>query len=208
MYKNFLVILTIFLTGCTFLTHINLKHETIGDGGFISLNPCGPPCFYGITPGVTSDTQLQEIKTNFKDIFSNCKDTDLTRSGGGRSTICAGGIGISYNNNIIDGIGFSPSLNLSIQQVIDIYGTPDVVDVMVITLPDTPTKSRMVLYYDDLQAILGLENQPGTSFIIGPDSKISSIAYHTENKYNDFRTLGTKYGKTWQGFGTYQARLP
>jgi hypothetical protein len=209
MYKSFLIILMIFLVSCTFWSSIQNEHEVkVGDGGFLSLNPCGPPCFYGITPGITTDAQVQEIITNFKDIFPKCEETDLTRSGGGRSLSCADGIGMSYNNHLVDGISFSPSVNLSIQQVIDLYGSPDLVEVIVLSLTEAPIKSTMVLYYDDLHTALGLDEQSGTSFIIDPDSKISSIAYHTENSYNDFRTLAIKIGTPWQGFGTYQASFP
>jgi hypothetical protein len=200
--KIFILSFLILLMGCT------SSRPKIGDGGFLSLNPCGPPCFYGMTPGITTDKQVQQVITKLSNIFSNCNELNLTSSGGGRALLCDGDITVGYNGDTVDGITFSPYTTVSIQQVIDYYGPPDFVDVLVVSLPDKPFRSKMTLLFDRPQALLGLSDQSGTQFVINANSKITIISYSTENGYQVYRNRILSQGKPWIGFGTYDSRVP
>jgi hypothetical protein len=204
--KNVLISLCIFLVGCIFAPEID--SSPIDDGGFLSHNPCGPPCFFGITVGITSEMEADQILISNKNIFTNCEIRDNTSSGGGRGVNCDQNIGISYDNKIVEGIGFSPSVNITIQQVIDLYNSPDLVNTFVVSLPDEAFKSRMILYYDQLQVVLGLAEQDGTQYTIDSADVISNIAYYSDDMYLTLRSLAESNGVPWNGFDTYTSTLP
>ena len=44
----------------------------IGDGGFLSEEPCGPPCFWGIIPGETTEAEVAEILEQ-RGIYAACE---------------------------------------------------------------------------------------------------------------------------------------
>jgi hypothetical protein len=119
--------------------------DAIGDGGFISLKPCGPPCFFGITPGVTSYEEAIKLIDLQKNIFGICNDYDNRSRGGVYGKICNHGIGVSFTDNIVDVISFSLLEKITIQQVIDSYGPPDFLTVWVVSLPNDPYTSEIVL---------------------------------------------------------------
>ena len=206
MKKILYIITFILLTGCT--SRIFIKHgistNNIGDGGFISKNPCGPPCFFGITPGITTDKDISYLLNVLPDVITNCKEYDFTSEGGKNGLICDY-INITYRNNIVDVIGFSLSKNITIQQVIDSYGNPDLVDIDIISLPDKPYTTGMILYFDRIQTILQPPDQKGRKFTIDKDTRIIRIVYLTNNEY--LETRGIEGHIPWRGYGTYYSYL-
>jgi hypothetical protein len=53
----------------------------LGDGGLLSREPCGPPCFFGIIPGVSSkDDAITMLRSH--ELYLDCSEYDNTSQGG------------------------------------------------------------------------------------------------------------------------------
>ena len=177
--------------------------NNLGDGGFVSHKPCGPPCFYGIIPGTSIDVDVEQVRQNLSNVFSDCKTFDNSSSGAGRGLICSHGVGVAYDKQLVEGVGFSPWENITVQDVIEKYGTPDQVNVIFVSLPDNPFRTSVNLSYDRLFTILALPEQDGREYVITPSTKILQIAYYAESKYQDIRDATSRVATAWRGFGTY-----
>ena len=202
-----LICLFVLLAGCIFMPPFK-SVSSVKDGGFISLKPCGPPCFFGITPGITSTSQFNTIMNSNNSVFSHCKTIDNPYIGKNHHGInCDNGIAMSFTDQRVDGLGFIPTTPIKLGEVIELYGYPDLVDTMVVSLPDKPFESSFTLYYDQIRVILGSEDQAGIEYTVASDTIINDIAYYTQSKYQSFRTFVGTQGTLWKGFGSYSARL-
>lgn len=209
MKRIILLIICVFLVSCTPRQNTTNSDNAIGDGGLISLKPCGPPCFFGITPGVTSYEEAIMLIDAQKNIFINCKDIDLRKSEVNNGIRCGNGIGITFNNNIVNGIGFSLSETITIQQVIDLYGPPDLVEVVDDENYHATIKSICTLSFDQIRTFIGMAAQGGTEFMISSNSNIITIAYYSIDQYKQMRVPGKiELGVPWKGFGMYNVMPP
>jgi hypothetical protein len=94
----------------------NNKALEIGDGGLLSGKPCSAPCFWGIIPGSTTQKQALSILSSKLNI-NNCDSWDTRNSGGTRGIQCSN-IGIDFDGqNLVNGVGFSPTQKLTINDV-------------------------------------------------------------------------------------------
>jgi hypothetical protein len=102
----------------------NKPEEKIGDGGILSGQPCSAPCFWDITPGVTTIQQATDILSS-KLGLSNCDQLDTRNNGGSRGMQCSN-ITVDFDDkDLISGIGFSPANNITVDEIIKKYGNPD-----------------------------------------------------------------------------------
>lgn len=209
MKRNILLAICIFLVSCVPGQKTTETADAIGDGGFISLKPCGPPCFFGITPGVTSYDEAIKLIDNQKNIFINCQKNINHQSQANNGLSCANGIGITFKNSIVDGIGFSLTEAITIQQVIDSYGFPDLVEVGMDNYSNGIIKSICTLSFDQIQTFLGMADQEGTEFMISSSSNIITIAYYSIDQYKQIRVSGKlEFGVHWKGYGLYNVMPP
>ncbi|MBA3074003.1 MAG: hypothetical protein FP831_10430, partial [Anaerolineae bacterium] len=58
--KLLIVFLLVFTSSCTTQTE-EYPVLNIDDGGLLSKNPCTPPCFWNITPGITTEESAINI---------------------------------------------------------------------------------------------------------------------------------------------------
>jgi hypothetical protein len=176
--------------------------NALRDGGFISQKPCGPPCFFGIIPGETTEIEGEQARQNLGNVFVGCETFDKTASGA-RVLSCIDGVGVTYNKHLVEGVGFSPLEDITVQEVIEKYGPPDQVDVFLVSLPDYPYRVGASLSYDRLQTVLGFPEKDGRDYAINPNSKITSVAYYTKSKYQYLRDATSGGAVPWGGFKTY-----
>lgn len=117
------------------------KTVDVSDGGFLSGEPCSAPCFWNITPGITTEKQAMDELSSKLDVKS-CDPRDSRNSGGTRGNLCSG-ISISFDDqSIVNMIGFDSSQKITVADVINKYGYPNGVSI----------------------SILGIEMQPPVSF--------------------------------------------
>jgi hypothetical protein len=171
----------------------------IGDGGFLSKHPCGPPCFMGITPGIsTKDEVLEFLKTRIE--LSSCDIWD-TRNIGGTDGVSCELFAFTFDNaNIVSSIGFAADKELYINEVIEVYGNPDSLFV-VWEQDDTGdiVSVQMNLYYDSIYTRLDLIEQQSASYKATPDVIVKSISFLDYPTYERYK----EGAKPWEGFGEY-----
>lgn len=187
---------------CPFLYNI------IGDGGFLSGEPCGPPCFFGIVPEITNETEAIEMLKD-EGLYKLCDPVPFDARSELRGFQCCGvsvGINVYQETDIVEGIGFYPSKQITVEEVIDKYGEPDAVKVASIWFnwEDRP-ETTMMLYFFDINTVIDLGSQDGVIFNLKPSSQIQSISYSMiVSPSGDGDETGPKYISPWHGYGEYE----
>ncbi len=167
------------------------------DGGLFSEEPCQAPCFAGLVPGTTSETEAKEIiqESNY---FQNCTLED--RPNQGRWISCNGLI-ININNDtgVIEGIGFGTFLTYTLEEVVAKYGEPTTVWLALLGIPEAPEYSMIVLF-DESKIRVDIEVREATTetYLLEPSAKITNVAYYSE-EYSGL----SGYLQPWHGYGEY-----
>jgi hypothetical protein len=213
MWKSLLLFSALVgLTACTIVTDttgiatgtpspVPIVNNT-NDGGFFSDDPCGPPCFFDIIPGISTEEEVLASVEKFSHIFQNCESYDFTSSGGYRSLVCTY-VTIGYRNSRVGVVGFKPSAQITLQQVIDRYGSPDLFAVGFVNLPEYPPRARAVLFFDQIHTMLYPPDRDGEEFVFSAGTQIISITYLSKAEYESTRNI--KRNILWKGYGVYPA---
>ena len=207
MERITIFILLMMLSACSSQFPIVTTVPRIKDGGFLTGEPCGPPCFYNIVPGSTELSEAKNKISIYENVFTNCKS--YNQNGGDIiDGINCKDVSISFSNSTVDGLSFQPDSEISLEKVVNLYGPPDFVSSRIVSLPDKPFNSRASLYFDKLNTILILSEQTGTGIVITPDTAIMEITYLSEEEYSNIKSLANSTSVPWHGFGSYKAELP
>lgn len=114
------------------------------DGGLFSEEPCQAPCFAGIIPGITVESELVDIIED-NERFQGCELED--RPNQGRWVSCNGLIiTINKTNSTVDGVGFKTSQQFSLEDVMSKYGEPTLTSVIPIGIPEAPEIAMVVFW--------------------------------------------------------------
>jgi hypothetical protein len=177
----------------------------VREGGFLSQEPCGPPCFWNITPGVTNQDQVVEILKS-KELFQECDYFDNLKESGSRGFICRPVVIITFqdNSDIVAGVGFKPSQTITVEEVISKYDAPNAVLVTAVGIPENEPHTVMTLYYDDLNVNLSLIEQKAGIYELTPTTRIENIAYSDQPSYESIR----RYSQEWNGYSKYNQYNP
>lgn len=181
-------LLLLLLSSCTGIferplpaTFQNSHKGDFGEGGFLTGEPCGPPCFWGITPGVSTEDDLIK-KANANDVFSQCMIFDYKKQGGIRGLYCRSiPMGFTDEGTVGD-ITFYPSVDITLAQLIDLYGIPDGVYVDLISLPDASPRVAMTLWYKKINSRVIIE-QNSIDFVANPESVVERIEYFEKGDF-------------------------
>jgi hypothetical protein len=176
----------------------------IDDGGFLSGEPCGPPCFRGIIPGDTTEVETMQIFQRDRLCETN-RVYDQEASGGTRGIFCtSSGLDTAFKPgaNTVDAISFKPSRRITVEEVIARYGEP--VAVLVSGRRHEP-RTNMVLYYDSIQASLSFLEQEGITFEIKSSTEVERILYCDPVSCINYRPV---FLQEWKGYGEYQEHSP
>jgi len=169
----------------------------IGDGGLLSDRPCSAPCFWNITPGISTAeeaTNILSTKLGLKD----CDRWDTSNSGGTRGMQCSD-ITIDLDNeDLVSTIGFSPAQNITVDEVIKKYGNPDGVFITALGIEMQPPIAGM-LYFNGENMIIHLPEQNSISYNLQPNTSIERIVYLEQSEYESNKDSIQK----WKGFGKY-----
>jgi hypothetical protein len=198
------VMFMVLLPGCAKSAHEEQAREpqSIEDGGFFSSEPCGPPCFWNIVPGITTiDQAIDELEAhNVADLCAQYRNEEART----RGVTCWPGLELTISfqsdKDVVDGIGYSVSEPITVGDVIDFYGEPDAVFVEYTGLPHDYYNTVMMLYYDDIYTRLLLPEQESGVFNISSSIVIANIAYFGKDSY---RRTRQRYHAIWNGYGQY-----
>jgi len=197
--------IVLFITAKTY--SLKASQVKIGDGGFLTGEPCGPPCFLGIIPGVTKETEAIQILKE-KGLYKNCDYVNNESESGLRGFGCSNFlVNVSFfrGTDVVGSIGFTSARQVTIDMIIKKYGEPDSVLVSSnwFNWEPEPTTS-MSLVYDDIKANIGLGEQQGSKFTITSTTIIKWVDYSdptfpsiTENE------SWKKFLSSWHGYGEY-----
>lgn len=194
----------------------------IGDGGLLSGEPCGPPCFWGIEPGKTTQSEAFQILTNLG-VMEACESYDyfenLTNEWIGGWACQAKfdyrfekpkGFGVSFRKStgIIDGVRFIPTIPITLQDIIAKHGFPDVVVVLDTGLPEYPTVQASI-YYSALRIVFPLsKEQEGAEYKIEPITPIDQVVYLDNDALEYDFEIFAEHIVPWKGYGGYESDAP
>ncbi len=196
-----------------------------GDFGILSQKPCGPPCFQGIRPGVTTIQQAfatlalkgRLCKMSVQVLFSEREASErmTCESSNARIDIWDPGPahpgGVTEADLVVDGMSLQPPVTITLAQFIAKYGPPDGVKIYTYapgSVPGMGTVNSAVatLCYRSLQASLWLLVPPGLGYTVAPEMKVERVVYYSNS---DCRMAGWLYspggevGEAWKGYGAY-----
>lgn len=172
--------------------------------GGLSGEPCGPPCFWGIVPGQTTEAEAIAI-LQARGVFTQCEVYVRETYGCVRGIICprspppSFGISLSCEHNLVEGVSFGPSVKITVQDVIAKYGNPAGV---LITLDGIPEKPYllMTLLYPEIQTCVGLPRQEWPGYLLRPATPILGVGYALGCADVPTDALGFE---GWKGYGEY-----
>ena len=194
------------LVSCT--PHPNAE---IGDGGLLSDASCGPPCFWNITPGLTTRSQAWGILTQ-RGMSQACQEQNGSSESGSRTIHCEPGsktrdlgtldMPLDAHGNKILSIIFNPSRPILLQDLIKKYGGPSHLAVYQISTPQHPAY-WVILYYDAILTSVYLYPQAGSTYQLRPDAAAYLVTYSATQSYRTYLdTINTNL-QEWKGYGAY-----
>lgn len=178
------------------------RQLTVSDGGLISKTPCGPPCFWGITPGKSTEGEVVQLFED-KQIMKQCTRFYSEMENGSRDFICGFKISVSFqkDKDLVESVGFRPD-NLTLGEVITMYGDPDAVLVLSGgTSQEHPPILTMSAYFEKIKTRVNLFNQEGVEYAVKGSTLISDVSYFDAPTYESMKALPLQ---KWKGFGDYQ----
>ena len=165
----------------------------------LSSGDCSAPCFWNITPGITSKDDAIEILSQKGDL-EKCEKWNKVPNGANEGIGC-NNLGITFNENgIVSSIVFDNFPSLNVSDLINKYGNPDKVAVITNEIQSQEPVS-MLLLFDNKQMVVGLHDQDMYPYNLQSTTKIESILFCELNVYINFTN---SYDSQWHDFGDYQ----
>ena len=182
---------------------------TIGDGGLFSEQSCKPPCFWGITPGITHELEAWEILKS-KEVSSVCQTWDNTNESGTRGIECnlnkgILSIGLESKQDGIRFVGFAPSNVIHISDVIEKYGEPTCIAIWDGDSPEH-IETEVTIFYDSITTRLDFSSQDGSVYNLRPESEITGVSYLSLQEYTAYIKSIEGSLFSWKGYGEYQKK--
>lgn len=135
LLKSALVVGVVVILLCALSIVIwNLQQNRWVDKSILTGLPCVPPCWQGITPGVTTSDEALAIISNSPYIeMESIERHGTTTTGGVTWHLRAPGRriqpGLSWDSGIVDMIRMGLNFDLTVQEVLNKFGNPVVVSV-------------------------------------------------------------------------------
>ena len=206
------LVLSSLLSSCSLncINAASTETPQIGDGGFLSGQSCGPPCFFGVVPGVTTKNNAITLLQS-KGLYQDCTEIDTTKEGGGHIISCTyptWGLVVSIGNNgdLVSGISFPPSEKITVAQVIARYGPPTVVSMLAAAdSSNRGSTAYMDLCYDQINTVISLIAQENSAtYETSPTTLVGIIEYDDQEEYQSRRQII----QSWTGYGIYKESYP
>jgi hypothetical protein len=170
----------------------------IGDGGLITGQPCQSPCFFGIHVGETPLNQVISSLGNYG--ISSCSmSSDTTVFCGVEFVSIA--IGADPSTLIVDGIQYTPSIPITVEEILKKYGNPSFIYVSSGDIPEAPTISTLLLW-DSIRMRVDLPETEEQSHLLENTTRIEWIIFLDETSYTSLTASG--YAQPWKGYGSYE----
>ncbi len=176
----------------------------VGDGGFLSGEPCGPPCFWNITPDVSKKQDaIEALQAHFDKDF-NSQNCELWSGPDIFQDISCNPVYIGFNQTRDVGvIGFPPGIRITVEDAISKYGPPSAISVASIRGDKRgfTISVAMSIYFDDIYTQANLPEQDGKAYFVEPSTIINWIAYLGKDEWKSSMKFATR---PWQGYSGYE----
>ena len=181
------------LQGCASSPQPNPVAELISKHGLTAGDASSPPYFLGIDPGTTTEQELLGILRE-QGIANQCKD-------GGSGMSCADLLFISLDlaSHTVDGVGYQPFSPMTLEEVIEKYGDPTVVQVVQDGIPEV-VRSVALLFFDEIRTRLTLPSTEGGAYSITPSARIENVVHLSGAVYQN---MTDAYVVPWNEYGDY-----
>lgn len=194
-----LLVLAVTIVACAAPPEL-LNESFLQDTSLIDGEPCGPPCWNGITPGETSwrDTVTQlEDDPNAIDI-----QTESDEETGAQALSWQPQDGVpccivfSSDGETVDQLLLQLAPQMTTAEVFEAHGEPSFV-----TLSEfSADQASAALYYPDIQTIVYVFIE-GVEGAITPESPVFAVLYATEDDIDEAISLSELY--VWDGYASY-----
>jgi hypothetical protein len=171
------------------------------DGGLLYGKPCGPPCFYNISPELTTEEEAEAILGRYYDIRSACLPWRNADSHGLNCDSIWVGFDADHSVYSLDWI---PSRAINVGEIIELHGDPDGVDIIGLSPNGANTMTTTVvvkLYWNNIYTRIDLPEQEGMNYDLDPSTQIASVHYSGKAKWEIWSKMESQ---AWHGFGRYQ----
>lgn len=177
-------------------THPVVEMSSIGDGGLISGQPCALPCFFGIRIGETLLDQVIPVLES-KGV-APCHQIDEMNIFCSASDIANISVSVDKTTRRVNGIGYDPSIQVTVDDIIGKYGDPDLIYIELGGIPESTTTSMLLVWSSiELEIDLGTIPDIGNhNFIVENTTEVRWVTYSAVNY--------TESSQPWKGYGTYQ----
>ncbi|NOH10256.1 MAG: hypothetical protein HND51_01270 [Chloroflexi bacterium] len=183
------------------------KPVRFGDGGLISSEPCGPPCFWSITLGMVYEDAIVALDSVPGVDSSFCKEVSNNEI---ISFQCKGLMVSATNEDPTHRevilIRFEMQETVTVAEVLAKHGVPDYASIGSNLDPHFPV-INMSLLYNEYSAYFGLESQDAleTDYLyeLHSETSVKSVQYLTDEVYSEAASLS---GVEWIGYGLYESQ--
>ncbi|MFZ3069774.1 MAG: hypothetical protein WA110_01445, partial [Anaerolineaceae bacterium] len=179
--KKVIIILAVYLllVSCSASKSPESESGTdFGDGGLFSATPCGPPCFYGITPGITTREEVSNILYAEDSVFEGCEAFDNRAYSGLEGIACNFHVfSLVFEDDLVDNVAFTPGFAITLEQVIEEYGEPSRLYTFSTSFQEYPIYGEVKLCFNNIKMMAWLPPQEGDTYHVSADSTIESISY-------------------------------
>jgi hypothetical protein len=184
--------------------------------------PCEPPCWYGITPGVTKRDEAKDLLQKNPYVRSGTlKEYSESGSTTWTGATSADGFNELYvSGNVARLLSLTTTFSLTLKQIVDRYGAPEKVLAFYAMFTEDMTRSFQAnLYYSSRGLILSFHTQVPTvrgRFLILADILVDTVHYlpkgHLSEQFraaqeflpaNEVGEDAQSRLQDWHGFGTY-----
>lgn len=172
------------------------------EGGLLSKEPCAPPCFFGITPGFTTEEEARSIIEQ-KEMFENCEDFDTSSVGGNSQGIRCNFFVVYFVDAMVNDLAFYPADEMTLKEIIAEYGEPNRLFTYSSSTPDNPLYGDLSLCFEDLYMIIDTPSTIGEVYRTSEETRVLAVSYlSSEDQYTRICS-GLGGSQLWEGYGDY-----
>ena len=179
-----------------------IRHAiNIGDGGIISGEPCSAPCVFGIQVGETQLDQVMPAIEKNGIASSDCLTEPnlswfLFNCGASRLNVQ-----VDTQTNIVNAVWFHPNESISLGEIIEKFGEPNVGS---INQEGTPGTIHPRFYWNALRMLVSLPAISAKTYDIQKTTEVEIIQFSDEKLFRTSDMESDPYYKPWDGYGIYQ----
>lgn len=218
------VLLLTLLDSCQYVS-VNWRNQPEPDRSILTGIPCAPPCWQGITPHVTSETEaLNILHTNpitknatlDEDLTSHYSSPELTLK---LFYLGWDDVDLYTRNNVVELIRIKPRIQLTLSQLVARYGSPEKFWARGYPADKPDWGFDVSFFYPKVGFVADLHAAPRKNdygkFIVAEDMQVNNLYYFPAGTIEDVFKMqyyaGTVTGgitiqqlQDWKGFGPIQ----